>query len=66
MRPSMQLEELHAEIVNQLEQLVKSETGLEKRLRWFKQQHQTPGLTALGIRTPTVRKLIHGFMNKFQ
>jgi 3-methyladenine DNA glycosylase AlkD len=63
---SIQLDELHAEIVNRLEQMVKSETGLEKRLKWFEQQHQVPGLTAYGIPTPKVRKLIHRFMSKYK
>lgn len=66
MRSDIQIQELHAEIIRQLEQLVKSESSLEKRLKWFEQQHKKPGVTAYGISTPTVRKLIKSFMSEFQ
>jgi 3-methyladenine DNA glycosylase AlkD len=62
----MQIQELYVGIVRQLEQLAKSETGLEKRLRWSKEQHKTPGIAAHGISTPTVRKLIRRFLSQFR
>jgi len=62
----MQIEELYLEISRRLEQLVKSESVSEKRLKWFRQQHKTPGVTSYGLSTPTVRRLIRSFLNDFQ
>jgi 3-methyladenine DNA glycosylase AlkD len=65
MGADVRIRELHAEIVRQLEQLVESGAASEKRLKWFTMQHKTPGVTAFGISTPAVRKLIRGFRKEF-
>jgi 3-methyladenine DNA glycosylase AlkD len=62
----MQMEKLYSDLVGQLEQLIEKDTKLESRLKWFKQQHKSSKLTAYGIRTPEIRKLIRRNMKQFQ
>lgn len=65
-RGIMGIKALQAELAEELEQLAASEPDVEKRLKWFRKQHKTPGVTAYGIRTPTVRKLIKRYKEEFQ
>jgi 3-methyladenine DNA glycosylase AlkD len=60
------IQELYAEIKKRLERLVECGSVSEKRLKWFRQQHRTPGVTSYGLSTPAVRKLIRGFKREFQ
>ena len=61
----MKLQNLHLEIVKQLEKLAESEASKE-RIAWFKQQHKGSELRCYGIRTPQVRKLIRKYRARFQ
>lgn len=66
MQPNHAVQAVYARVVDRLEDLVASEPSWEKRRKWFQQQHKTPGVTAHGLSTPAVRKLIRGFRLGFR
>ena len=61
----MKLQDLHPEVINQLEKLAEN-TATEARLQWFKQQHKGSELKSYGIKTPEVRKLIKKYTDRFE
>jgi len=61
----MKLQDLFAEVVEQLEKLAEKEAS-KKRIAWFQQQHKGSEVKCYGIKTPQVRKLIRGYSERFQ
>ena len=59
-----QMQDLHLEVLRQLEKLRKTESS-KSRIEWFKQQHKGTKLESLGIKTSKVRKLIRSFTKQF-
>lgn len=61
----MKLQNLHIDIVNELNKIAESEAS-EERVAWFKQQHKGSKINSYGIKTPQVRKLIKKYNANFQ
>lgn len=66
MRSDMRMQDLHSEIVKQLEKLAGTEPASKTKLRWSQKQHKTPGYKSHGIRTPKIWELIRSCRSRFK